>query len=439
MVVKTEVSSRHRAPIGEECYSELPHKFLEELQSLELHYPGWHKDVNATREWFEKGAEADFMKSFRKLKEKQRVYDDYKAHMRLNALAAVELVYPGHEFDKQAVEQWHLQHPSNDETDMIFQDKLEGLRNKDKLFNGDRSHPNIQDLDKLDLSYPEWEEDYQAAVAAHCDTPAKSFANKLHRLRQKQAVYDGSRAHWRLVQLDKLNLTYPGWETDFAQVEEWHFNNADSTKNDNLYAEVIEGMKDQQQIYLGWDHDEEEEEEEESEEEDESVSEGYATSVGSSGSPTSSVEKEKAKMKEMVELYASIADNISSMEGKKKKLMEERSTCSSNPASSRNTSPAPRERSNGRDQPPRAKTPGTMTVSVPKMFPMKLEETVPRPPKQVTLGKCEVCLIRKKTHVFVPCGHLCACAACSHKAMEETGSCPICRNQSENSFRVFLT
>jgi hypothetical protein len=442
MVVKTETISRQRAPSQEECYSQLPQKFLDELNSLELHYPGWGKDFRAAKESFDQGSEATFVRCLWKLKDKQRVYDEYKAHMRLNALAAVELAYPGHEFDKQKVEEWHLLHPSNDdETDMIFQDKLEGLRNKDKLFLGDRSHPNIQDLDRLELSYPGWEDDYQAAVTGHCDTPAKSFANKLHRLRQKQSVYEGERSHWRLVELDGLNLTYLGWETDFAEVEDWHFNNADNTKNDKLYAEVIEGMRDQQQIYLGWDHEEEAEDEDSEEDTSSASSEGCTSSLeSSSGFPRSTVEKEKAKMNELVQIYASIAENVDSMEGKKKKLLEERSTCPSNPASSHTGSATPqREKSNPGDKPQKSGNPGRMTVTVPMMFSMKTEEVGPRPPKQVTLGKCEVCLIRKKTHVFTPCGHLCACAACSHKAMEETGTCPICRNESENSFRVFLT
>jgi hypothetical protein len=275
----------------------------------------------------------DFIKVFRKLKDKQRVYDDYRAFTRLNELAALELRYPGHEFDKQTVEQWHLQHPSDDETDMIFQDKLEGLRNKAKLFFGDRSHPNIRDLDALDLTYEGWEEDYQAAVTAHCDTPARSFANALHRLRQKQCVYEGDRSHWRLVTLDKLNLSYPGWETDFAEVEEWHFNSADNVKNDKLYAEVLEGMKDQQQIYLGWDYDEDDSDDADDESSEDSLSSSESSSRSAGASAGASVEKERAKMKEMVQFYVSITDNLSSMEGKKKRLMEERSTSSSNPAS----------------------------------------------------------------------------------------------------------
>lgn len=466
MVATGEVTTR-RAPSQshEECHYQLPQKFLHELHNLNLSYPGFQKDFEVAQDFFNRGSESSFLKSFRKLKEKQRVYDDYKAHTRLHALASLELAYPGHEFDKQKVEEWHLQHPSNDETDMIFQDKLEGLRNKEKLYLGDRSHPNLKDLDDLELSYPDWEKDYQAAITAHCDTPGRSFANHLHRLRQKQRVFEGDRSHWRLVELDKLNLTYPGWELDWKEVEEWHFNFADNPRNDQLYAEVMEGLKDQQQIYLGWDYDEEEEEDEGKEEEEEDTgdsdddeeeedanneedeqgddeantespqSDESTNSVVSHVSTRAAVDRERAKMNEMVKFYASISENLCSMEGRKKKLVEERSTCSSNPAS-RSSSPERERSSSKHSSPTKSRRPATIDVAVP-IFTVRAEEA--RPPKQVNLGKCEVCFIRPKTHVFVPCGHLCACAACSYKAMEETGTCPICREHSDNSFRVFLT
>lgn len=422
----------------EEYFSPLSRKYLEELETLELHYPGWEKDYTAAKEHFQEGSEVNFVKILRKAKDKQRVYDDYKAFKRLNALAAVELSYPGHEFDKQVVEQWHLEHPSNDETDMVFEDKLDGLRNKEKLYYGDRSHPNIRDLDALDLNYPGWEDDYQAAISAHCDTPSRSFANALHRLRQKQCLHEGDRSHWRLVALDKLKLTYPGWQTDVSEVEEWHLNSAENPKNEQLYAEVIEGMKDQQQIYLGWDHEDDAEDAD-----DESSDDLISSAESSSRSAGGSIERERAKLKQMIQCYASIAENLNSMEGKKKELMEKRSSSFSNPPS-RSATPEPAQQRSAspsrRDPPPKTKASsgGKVTVSMPQ-FLMKTEANGSRPPKQVNLGKCEVCLTRPKTHVFVPCGHLCACAACSHQAMQETNMCPICRRKAESSYRVFLT
>merc|ERR1712194_890034 len=42
------------------------------------------------------------------------------------------------------------------------------------------------------------------------------------------------------------------------------------------------------------------------------------------------------------------------------------------------------------------------------------------------LGHCDMCTIRVKTHVLVPCGHL-GCAACSHHAWRTRARCPTCQ------------
>ena len=50
---------------------------------------------------------------------------------------------------------------------------------------------------------------------------------------------------------------------------------------------------------------------------------------------------------------------------------------------------------------------------------------------------CVVCLDGKRSHLFAPCGHQCACVDCA-KLLEHNGDpCPICRNQIESVVRVF--
>jgi hypothetical protein len=238
-------------PEPEEILARLPQKCMDELEQLDLHYPGWEKDYAGACEAFQRGYESRFYKALRKLRDKQMVYDEYKGFTRLNELASLELAYPGSEEDIQKVEKFHLQHPSSAESDAIFNDKLKGIRNKETLFFGNRSHPNIVALDELELAYPGWEEDYQTAVTAHCDRPETKFPAILHRLKEKQKIFEGDRTHWRLVDLDKLRLTYPGWQADVSEVEHWHLHHEDSSQNDAMFAEVTMGMADQQQIYLG--------------------------------------------------------------------------------------------------------------------------------------------------------------------------------------------
>ena len=49
--------------------------------------------------------------------------------------------------------------------------------------------------------------------------------------------------------------------------------------------------------------------------------------------------------------------------------------------------------------------------------------------------QCVMCLDATKTHIFVPCGHLCVCADCSN----DGGTCPICRQQSTSVIKAFVS
>jgi len=55
------------------------------------------------------------------------------------------------------------------------------------------------------------------------------------------------------------------------------------------------------------------------------------------------------------------------------------------------------------------------------------------------LGMCVICLEEPKTHVFVPCGHVCACKSCSSQAMKTNTSCPICRGAVSQSIQLYFS
>lgn len=180
------------------------------------------------------------------------------------------------------------------------------------------------------FTYKEWEEDYKAAEDASKEsTVSFQFRNAIHRLHEKQRVQDGDRSHPRLVALDQLSLTYPGWEDDVRNAERAHFDNYyDSTRDDDIYfRSKLEGLQNRQQLYTVY----------------------------------------KAQ--------------------------------------------------------PRRTTAGKSHDEIVAM-----------------LGACVICGERNKTHLFDPCGHLCACQSCADQLMRSsTASCPICRMQSNKVIRVFFT
>jgi len=52
-------------------------------------------------------------------------------------------------------------------------------------------------------------------------------------------------------------------------------------------------------------------------------------------------------------------------------------------------------------------------------------------------GACVVCFEEQRTHVLVPCGHFCLCAACSVSIMRRSMGCPVCRAPFELAMKVF--
>jgi len=48
--------------------------------------------------------------------------------------------------------------------------------------------------------------------------------------------------------------------------------------------------------------------------------------------------------------------------------------------------------------------------------------------------KCVICLENNKCYIFMPCKHVCCCEGCAQNLKQ----CPICRNNIESSFKIFL-
>ena len=51
---------------------------------------------------------------------------------------------------------------------------------------------------------------------------------------------------------------------------------------------------------------------------------------------------------------------------------------------------------------------------------------------------CVVCMETTADTVLVPCGHLCMCERCAFEVYERTGRCPFCREEIEQTMRVYV-
>jgi hypothetical protein len=52
--------------------------------------------------------------------------------------------------------------------------------------------------------------------------------------------------------------------------------------------------------------------------------------------------------------------------------------------------------------------------------------------------ECKVCMHAPKSHLFVPCGHMCVCSSCATIVMANTKMCPICCTPASHVVRLFL-
>jgi hypothetical protein len=52
---------------------------------------------------------------------------------------------------------------------------------------------------------------------------------------------------------------------------------------------------------------------------------------------------------------------------------------------------------------------------------------------------CIVCMVSKKTHAFVPCGHQCVCEECGNTlSNRDRAECPMCRIPIEKVMQIFI-
>ena len=72
------------------------------------------------------------------------------------------------------------------------------------------------------MSYPGWKIDYRVLKEAREDD--LSFNIFLESMKRKQKIFDGDRSHPKIVVLDAIasTLTYQGWKRDVKAAESLH-------------------------------------------------------------------------------------------------------------------------------------------------------------------------------------------------------------------------
>ena len=416
------------------CLGDRSHPNLQLVDKLkrQLMYDGHQEDLERLEQAHFKGSNA-FDRISRTIVETDKMSRGDRSHWNLVRLdrLKMKLTYDGWRDDFQNAEQRHLHYVHCPDT---FDHVLKGLERKQKVSEGDRSDENLKILDSLQLSYPHWQEDWQEAFRHYKKGFDLKKSRELFLLKEKQRMHDGNRSHPRLVALDSLQLTYPGWEGDVHLYEQAHVKSdsslvtkvRDMQRRQDEHLSVKEDLSwmhpDQRNIvetqwtFSGWEKKVERVRTTTSRHFDDKLEEFQVCQMAYDGDFTrhpllielnsmnltypgwkDDLDDCKRALPKSIFWKAAFKSNMKGMKHKQAVYDGYIKSCSE------------KERSK-----PQAKN----------------EET--------GLKECVVCWETTRSHVFVPCGHLAACKSCSDKIMVGgRKNCPVCNQVVTMTMEVF--
>ncbi|EJK45357.1 hypothetical protein THAOC_36031 [Thalassiosira oceanica] len=413
-----------------------------------LTYDGYQEDVKKLEAaFFEKGADdCWFVTILFRVQQKQKMHEGDRTHPQLLQLDRLKgiLDYAGWEEDFSAAEEIHLESgyllSCNDEDDS-FTDACWKLKRRQALSDGDRSDQWLSRLDSLQLSYPGWEDGLQKAMEGYREgRPNCLLDHYIYTLEERQRVFEGDRSSPRLVALDdlKTRLSYPGHEGDVAAIEEEHFTNfwcsaslceefSCLLKQVKVKQSEFEGFVDhslyhpvQRQIieghwsFQGWEEEVEKvrlsnypdtlfpyelERFEICQMFHEGVHARHPALIDLSklqlsypGWERDMKECKNYLCRDWYALYQEYFDSlVAGMKSKQKTY-------------------------DGHLINQQKKTGG----------------------KGLNIGECTICWEADRTHVFIPCGHVCACHSCSQRVMASKKKCPFCNQFATMAVELFF-
>ena len=210
----------------------------------------------------------------------QQEQEETRATNEETASREVVLTYPGWELDKEQAEQLFLEyssstttasrhnsnHNSNSNSSCFFRQKMTAMINKQRLYEGDRSHPELQALDATQFTYPGWQHDQEECLRRHTGDcrvwHLAGFYDLLDQMKRKQSILVAdisSRDDHRWRALESHCFTYDGWQVDKAQAEQYYIvysSNSTTTADSALVEETsdcftlkVQGMKHKQCLH----------------------------------------------------------------------------------------------------------------------------------------------------------------------------------------------
>ncbi len=358
-------------------------------------YDGWRKDFRmAEKEHLRYGA-LYFDHAVNKIARKQKLHDGDRSDAELQLLDSLHLTYPGCKKDRNEVFDYYLQG-----YDGLLDTYRFCLTEKQRMHEGDRSHPRLVALDSLQLSYPGWEEDIKSYEEMHVSFALSGFESspeessvQIDMFKSKQETYstgveDSSWMHPDQHTIVNTKWTFPGWEEVVQSVHE--------SPSTYPFDDILELFQVRQMLY-----------------ENDYTQHPLLIQIGSIELSYPGWDKDMDNIKTEVVTYY-----ILSWKERCEKCLQ------------------------GMLNKQRAYN-GYLRSMI-RDIPGDEDHTNSKEPRfegnaeKAGLKECVVCWEAPRTHVFVPCGHMCACKSCSKTMIGSTTKCPACNQTATASIEVFF-
>ena len=425
--------------LGDRSHPKL--KLVDKLKR-KLTYDGHENDLKELeRSHFGHGRSFDAI--LERVKEKEKMSKGDRSHPNLVRLDELikNVTYEGWRDDFHAAEKEHIRHP------LFFDSTLRKIERKQKLSVGDRSDEYLKFLDSLSLSYPGWKKDWKSAIdsynrGTHLDCSCIKFS-----MTERQRMHNGDRSHPRLVALDSLQLTYPGWEEDAKKYEAKHTDphiGGFESYGEQAARKEIEILKGKQKRYcsgvddLSW------------------MAPDQRTIVNTRWT-FPGWKKAVQKVHEKTIPNFDFGDTLEHFQVRQMLhdddyshhlLIELQSLKLSYPGWEEdigNTKSELKQQFVWKDKLQRNIQAMIQKQTVYDGYVRSLKKesklksmSEQKDEEETGLKECVVCWVAPRTHVFVPCGHMCTCKSCSSQMMESRKVCPACNQPSTMAIEVFL-
>ena len=405
----------------------------------QLTYDGYKEDLQKLETAYLNGDDYAINNLTFLVQENQRIHDGDRSHPRLVELDNIRgtLTYDGWEAD---VDEAVTIHKSNSPLD-TFETCMETMKRRQSMSTGDYSHPNLKFLFSLELTFPGCEGKVKEALYLHrlgCGIDYFRYS-----LIERQRVFEGVRSHPRLVELDALMLLYTGWQKDVKAIETNHLD-CRICYNEGVYAsyrEQLNILSNKQMAYEAGDAQWKYHPIQNDILEVEWTYSGFEDDMDKVRAEDSTGDYTFKKWNERCTISQMIHDgNFEDHEA----LVKLNDLVLS----------YPRWEQDFEDATDYLKKDGydfIASVSFDNHIKgMKNKQVVYEGSKRAEedkkkastpskhLGSCAICFEAPKTHVFVPCGHVCACKQCSMRVMAKNKKCPICNKVSKMTMELFF-